>query len=609
MKKLLLVLFFTAMGMFEGHSQALVQTYVDRCTGQVSVFSVPMNGSTVVAFYNRSRVFTSQDFQNGTLQAWLEETYLWWISLSPCSSTTTGAQATQQTTQQTTQQATQAATNAASTAAANTTTNVPSTPVSPPPTTQTPQPTTTAPDTSSTNTAAQNTTATGGNTTSQGNNTSTSAGSTNSQGSNEPNTSSNNSSSGTENTSTEATTEASSTETSNTESGSSGSEGSTTEESTTESTQESSSESTSEESSTEEVSTEESSTEETTTEESTEETSTEESTEESSSEESTEESTEESSEETTEETTEEESTEESTEEESTEEETETEEADEESSEEESDESSEEESEEEDTEEESESDEEEETEEEESEEESSNEDEEEDDKKKKKKRNLAPPIVTANVLSQEMPTGGFSQAAMFGVSQSSLMGTETYGLNVMVYDNLKQFMLNANYSKVHINKEGRVSRVYSASLGAMKMFTTYMGMMNHSWTFLGQKGSVAGIAVGSSVTMLDIDSIKGQLYLDTILLGFSLTSFYTKPLQYSPKLTISPMVAVSSPFVQYEMFTKESIWNKDLMVIAGASFSYKLTQRFGINVGANIIESTAPNFPTMKTFTIGGRLSF
>ena len=46
-----------------------------------------------------------------------------------------------------------------------------------------------------------------------------------------------------------------------------------------------------------------------------------------------------------------------------------------------------------------------------------------------------------------------------------------------------------------------------------------------------------------------------------------------------------------------------------MVIAGASFTYKLTQRFGLNLGANIIESTAENFPTMKTFTIGGRLSF
>ena len=113
MKKLLFFIVLTAMGMFKGHSQALVQTYVDRCTGQVSVFSVPMNGSTVVAFYNKSRVFTSQDFQNGTLQAWLEETYLWWTALSPCSTSTTGAQATQQTTQQTTQQAAQAATNAA----------------------------------------------------------------------------------------------------------------------------------------------------------------------------------------------------------------------------------------------------------------------------------------------------------------------------------------------------------------------------------------------------------------------------------------------------------------------------------------------------------------
>ena len=230
-------------------------------------------------------------------------------------------------------------------------------------------------------------------------------------------------------------------------------------------------------------------------------------------------------------------------------------------------------------------------------------------KKKKKRNLAPPIVTANAMAQQMPTGEYQQAVTLGISQSSLMGTETYGLNLMVYDNLQQYMLNANYSKVNINKEGRVNRVYSASLGAMKMFTTYMGMMNHSWTFLGKKGSVAGVAFGTSVTLLNINSINGQLYLDTSLLGLSLTGFYTKPIQYSPKLTISPMVAVSSPFLQYEMYERETFWNKDIMVIAGASFTYKLTQRFGLNFGANIIESTAENFPTMKTFTIGGRLSF
>ena len=584
MKKLLLVIFFTAMGMFKGHSQALVQTYVDRCTGAVNVFSVPMNGSTVVAFYNRSRVFTSQDFQNGTLQAWLEETYLWWTALSPCSTTTTGAQATQQTTQQTTQQATQAATNAAAQAASTPTPAVPATPApttpttNAPPTTTSPPPTTEAPQTTSPDTSTANP-ATNTENQSSGGTDNTSTGTDNS-------TSGTNQESTTETQSSSEQTDTSSTETT---------------ESSNESTETASSEETSTDDSSTETSNEDSSTEETSTES--------EDVEETSTEESTEESTESETEETTEESTEEETTEESTEEETTEEESETEETDEESSEEESDESSEEESEEETEEEESESDEDEDSDEEESEEESSNEDEEEEDEDDKKKRNLAPPIVTANAMSQQLPTGEFQQAVTFGISQSSLMGDKTYGLNAMVYDNLNQFMLTANYSKVHINKEGRVSRVYSASIGAMKMFTTFMGMMNHSMTFLGKKGSVAGIALGTSLTTNNVDVVDGLLYFDNQFLGVSLTGFYTKSFQLTDKIGISPMLAVSSPFMMFDMYKHTTMWNSDLMMIAGTGVTYKLTQRFGLNIGANIIESTAAEFPTMKTFTIGGRLSF
>ena len=590
MKKLLFFIVLTAMGMFKGHSQALVQTYVDRCTGQVSVFSVPMNGSTVVAFYNKSRVFTSQDFQNGTLQAWLEETYLWWTSLSPCSTATTGAQATQQTTQQTTQQATQAATNAASQAASTPTPVVPATPAPTTPTTNAPSTPTSPPTTAETSTPPPTDTSTANNNTSSPD-TSTAGADTSSQGTNETSTG------GSEASTTETQSSSDQTDTSSTE----------TTESTEQTTESTTSEDTSTEDSSTETSSEDTSTEETSTDEPTE-TETEE-VEETTTEESTEESTESETEETTEESTEEESTEETTEEESTEEESETEETDEESSEEESDESSEEESEEEDTEEESESDEDEESEEEDSEEESNDEDEEEDGKKKKKKRNLAPPIVTANAMAQQMPTGEYQQAVTFGISQSSLMGDKTYGLNVMVYDNLQQFMLNANYSKVHINKEGRVSRVYSASLGGMKMFTTFMSMMNHSMVWLGEKGSVKGLAFGTSVTWVEIDAIQGDIYLDTALLGTSLTGFYTKSFEFSPKLSVSPMLAISSPFMQFDMFKHNTVWNKNLMIIGGSNFTYRLTQRFGINLGINIIESTTPNFPTMKTFTIGGRLSF
>ena len=119
MRRLLLVLLFAAMGTGKSYSQALVQTYVDRCTGQVHVFSVPMTGQTVVAFYNKSRTFTAQEFTDGTLQAWLEQTYQWWSALSPCSTNQANTTTTQQTTTQATSQATTAATNATQ----NTTTN------------------------------------------------------------------------------------------------------------------------------------------------------------------------------------------------------------------------------------------------------------------------------------------------------------------------------------------------------------------------------------------------------------------------------------------------------------------------------------------------------
>ena len=121
MRRLLFIV-IAAMGMFKGHSQALVQTYTDRCTGEVKVFSVDMNGSTVVAYYNRSRVFTAAEFTNGTLHAWLEETYAWWQALSPCSTGNASTQTTQQTTTNATTNATNAANNATSNATNNTST-------------------------------------------------------------------------------------------------------------------------------------------------------------------------------------------------------------------------------------------------------------------------------------------------------------------------------------------------------------------------------------------------------------------------------------------------------------------------------------------------------
>ena len=627
MRRLLLIIVITAMGMGRAYSQALIQTYVDRCTGQVSVFTVPMNGQTVVAFYNKSRTFTAAQFQNGELQAWLEETWLWWNALSPCSTTGGTVVNTTQQTQQTTQQATEAAANATNvanqTAATNNIPDATSTNVNVPSATE--APTTTVPDTttSTPDTSVPDTTTSTPDTSTPDTSTSQPTTTESSQGSSQPDTSSTEGSASTETQSTETTTEASSSETS------SGGE------SSQETSQESSSESTEVESteSTESTETESTETESTETE-STESESTESESTESESSESESESTESESDDSTEsesesetesesesesesdETTEEESTEEeSTEEESTEEESENEESDEEQSEEESeeesesDEESEEDSEEESDEEESDEEESEDDEEESEEEETSNEDEEEDDEDKKKKRAFAPPVLAANVLSQQGVDGKYSYATMFGISQTTLLGTETFGANLMVYDNLEQFMLNLNYSKVHINDEGRVNRVYSAALGGMKMFTSYMATMNHSMVWMGKKGLVGGFALGTTITSVELDVREGYIYYDDIVLAGSLTGFATKPFKYNDRLTISPMVAVSSPFITQSLTNYDTTWNTDVMVIGGTNFNYMFTQRFGLTLGTTVIDATIKDFPTMVNFMIGGRLSF
>ena len=123
-KTIFILLFFFVVVNSYAQTTTFTQTYIDRCTGNVQVVTANfVNGSATVAFYSKVRTFTHQEFLNGTLHAWLGETYAWWNALSPCSTATTQAQQAQQTAQQATSAAT-AATSAATAATQNTTSNV-----------------------------------------------------------------------------------------------------------------------------------------------------------------------------------------------------------------------------------------------------------------------------------------------------------------------------------------------------------------------------------------------------------------------------------------------------------------------------------------------------
>jgi hypothetical protein len=91
MKRLLFMLLFSC----SAYSQVLVQSFADRCTGEIKTVTIQMQGYTTVSFYNRTKTFTANDFYSGALRTWMEQTYAWWYALSACST----AQTTQTTTQ------------------------------------------------------------------------------------------------------------------------------------------------------------------------------------------------------------------------------------------------------------------------------------------------------------------------------------------------------------------------------------------------------------------------------------------------------------------------------------------------------------------------------
>ena len=100
------------------NAQVITNTFVDPCTKKVTVFVVPLQGTTIV-FMGKAKFFTSTDVQSGMFMTWLNQVYAEYAAPCPVN------QLTQQVTQQTVSNSVSAAvSSAASSAAAGAASNV-----------------------------------------------------------------------------------------------------------------------------------------------------------------------------------------------------------------------------------------------------------------------------------------------------------------------------------------------------------------------------------------------------------------------------------------------------------------------------------------------------
>lgn len=115
MKWLLILLFLPLLT----QAQVLTQTFVDPCSGQVVVVTVPIaNGKTTIVYRGKYRVVTANDITTGELQAWINNlTVNFPCPQAEVAVTQTVARAVQQAVAQATSAATSQATSSATSAA------------------------------------------------------------------------------------------------------------------------------------------------------------------------------------------------------------------------------------------------------------------------------------------------------------------------------------------------------------------------------------------------------------------------------------------------------------------------------------------------------------
>jgi hypothetical protein len=87
---------------------------------------------------------------------------------------------------------------------------------------------------------------------------------------------------------------------------------------------------------------------------------------------------------------------------------------------------------------------------------------------------------------------------------------------------------------------------------------------------------------------------------------SLTGFWTKPYQISPRSTLSPGIFVMASPYSYNSQTGNT-FSYNIGGLIGTGYSYRISKRFGLNIDYKINASTTPGSPILSFFLVGSKL--
>lgn len=213
----------------------------------------------------------------------------------------------------------------------------------------------------------------------------------------------------------------------------------------------------------------------------------------------------------------------------------------------------------------------------------------------------PVIVSSDFTTAQNLNKTFTPILNLSMSQSSMTGMSSWGLNSMIWFNFKQFALSGKYTKISFSKNGKLKWIHNFNLTGVYSYGNILGFVGYSGILNAGKWGITGFNASAAMTLVTGDE-------KNTFISPSLTAFYTKPFTTGKRLTISPELYIISTPLIYSTKEKVTTTDRTFSAFIGSGFDYQLTKRFKFNMNYKANMSTNPDFPILSFFLIGSKIN-
>jgi hypothetical protein len=215
------------------------------------------------------------------------------------------------------------------------------------------------------------------------------------------------------------------------------------------------------------------------------------------------------------------------------------------------------------------------------------------------KGMNPIIVSGDVMGMQTLQGNYNSVLSMGISKSSIYGDVSYMANLMIWDNLNQYMLGGSMTKMFLSDIFELDFIESYNVNYSYSYGVSSVSVGYSMIKTFAKWGTLGGGINYSIIMG-----KG---IDGSITTFAYNFLYTRSFVVNKKLTYTPAIVYATSPIGYLSSIGETYISRDKMVILSNGIDYQLSKKFRFNINWTPIINTNRDIPMINMFMIGSKI--